>query len=235
MYEKLQMSTLRNLDAPSVPPTHRMFSGARRVDGYALVALLALMTILMLAAMAAAPSLRQQSQRELEKEAIVRGEEVAEAIRLYVNCTNTLPTSMEQLLEGAPCQGRVEKVQVLRAYAARDPLSSTGKWRLIRPTDKTFEDFVLAVARYNENQVPKTTDPKLAAQPLLQAIVNMQLTGIVNTKTKADEESSRDDEESSTTTTGPFIGVASRSDQASVITYYDIELQDKWVFTPLFR
>ena len=51
--------------------------------GYTLVALLALMTILALFAAAAAPSLRQQARREREKEAIFRGEEVAEAIRLY--------------------------------------------------------------------------------------------------------------------------------------------------------
>lgn len=194
------------------------------------------MTILILATMAAAPSIRQQSQRELEQEAIVRGEEVAEAIRLYVNCTGNLPTSMEQLQEGAPCYGRVEKVQVIRAYAAHDPLSSTGEWRLIRPNDRALTDFVIAVAQYNENQVPKTSDPKIASHPMLQAIANMQLAGIVNTKTKDDEKSSHGDEEdSSTTSTGPFIGVASRSHRDSIITYYDIEQRDKWVFTPLFR
>ena len=51
--------------------------------GYTLVALLALMTLLALFAMAAAPSIQQQAQREREKEAIYRGEQVAEAIRAY--------------------------------------------------------------------------------------------------------------------------------------------------------
>ena len=41
------------------------------------------MTILALFAAAAAPSLQQQARREKEKEAIFRGEEIAEAIRLY--------------------------------------------------------------------------------------------------------------------------------------------------------
>ena len=51
--------------------------------GYTLVALLALMTLLALFATAAAPSIRQQAQREREKETIFRGEQVADAIRDY--------------------------------------------------------------------------------------------------------------------------------------------------------
>src|SRR6185312_245593 len=74
--------------------------------GYTLVALLALMTVLALFALAAAPSIRHQAQRELE--AIFRGEEVAEAIRLYYSYQQrrvgdgdaALPNSVEQLLEG---------------------------------------------------------------------------------------------------------------------------------------
>src|ERR1700730_13313885 len=53
--------------------------------GYTLVALIALMTLMALFAMAAAPSILQQSQREREREAIFRGEEVADAIRIYYN------------------------------------------------------------------------------------------------------------------------------------------------------
>src|SRR5216684_3669480 len=51
--------------------------------GYTLVALLAVMTLLALFAMAVAPSIQQQAQREREKEAIFRGEEMADAIRSY--------------------------------------------------------------------------------------------------------------------------------------------------------
>jgi len=60
-------------------------SVARRCSeaGYTLVALLALMTLLALFALAAAPNLRQQALREREKEAIFRGEQVADAIRDY--------------------------------------------------------------------------------------------------------------------------------------------------------
>jgi len=65
------------------------------------------MSLMALFALTAAPQVRQQAQREREKEAIFRGEQVAEAIRSYYRYrgaegVNSLPTSMDQLLEGIP-------------------------------------------------------------------------------------------------------------------------------------
>src|SRR5687768_17753253 len=103
--------------------TSRVPARARaRERGYALVALLAVMTLLMIAMMAAAPSIRQQTRRELELEAIARGEEVAEAIRMYMSIhpTRQPPTSMDELLEGV--SRGTKKVMVLRGSASRDPL-----------------------------------------------------------------------------------------------------------------
>jgi type II secretory pathway pseudopilin PulG len=77
--------------------------------GASLVALLGLMTFLALMAMAIAPSIQQQAQRQREEEAIFRGEEVAEAIRRYALITGRLPTSMDQLTDGVPVPGRTTK------------------------------------------------------------------------------------------------------------------------------
>src|SRR6266478_7661517 len=102
--------------------------------GYALVALLVVMSLLALFAMSAALNVKQQAQREREKEAIFRGEQVADAIRSYYTFkgsrggVNSLPTEMDQLLEGIP-RG-TKKLQILRAEAAHDPLSSSGEWKL---------------------------------------------------------------------------------------------------------
>src|SRR5215216_7878495 len=60
-----------------------LVSSRRSEGGYTLVALLAMMTVVALFAMAVAPSVRQQTQRDLEQEAIFRGEQVADAIRDY--------------------------------------------------------------------------------------------------------------------------------------------------------
>src|SRR5678815_5178665 len=92
--------------APSVSVS---VSRRRSEGGYTLVALLAMMTVLALFAMAAAPSVQQQMQREREQVAIFRGELVADAIRDYYRYRSgtiravgaqALPTSMDQLLQG---------------------------------------------------------------------------------------------------------------------------------------
>lgn len=197
-------------------------------QGYTLVALLALMTIMALLLVTAAPSIRQQTQRALEEEAIWRGEQVAEAIRLYVqsNPTHQLPTSIEQLLEGVP-RG-TKRVQILRPVAARDPLSSTGEWKLIRKDDPAFLDFQRAVIAYAGNPMLNTRDQGfLAVAGPPPAMTNILDTGL--------QDCTPGDEDNSGNSTGPFIGVASRSHRNSIIAYYGIECHDKWIFTPYFR
>ncbi len=55
---------------------------------------------------------------------------------------------MDQLLEGIPVPGGTKKRQVLRASAARDPLSSTGEWRTVRPLAPELIEFQRAVMVY---------------------------------------------------------------------------------------
>jgi type II secretory pathway pseudopilin PulG len=210
----------------------------RSEAGYTLVALLALMTVVALLAMAVAPSIEQQSQREREKEAIFRGEQVADAIREYyryrfttnrVTGDQALPTSMDQLLQGVPIPGGSKTRQILRASAARDPLTIEGEWRFIHPRSQPLVDFQEAVMSYAGNIPPTPRDPQMAQ---LQLFAVPQITSVLNTGTtsKSDSSSSTDDD-----STGPFVGVASRSRRASVLTYYGIETHDGWIFTPLFR
>ena len=201
-----------------------------RERGYALIALLALMTLLMIATMAAAPSIRQQSRRELELEAIARGEEVAEAIRMYIrlNPTKQPPNSMDELLEGVST-GRTRKTKVLRASAARDPLSESGEWRTIKLRDEALIRFIRDISEYADGRAPTATN-----DPALGGIQLPQLTGLV-TGLGSGSDDDGGGEDSSLSSSGPFIGVASRSRRESIITYYGIERHDRWVFTPFFR
>ena len=202
--------------------------------GYALIALLALMTVLMIAMMAAAPSIRQQSRREQELEAIARGEEVAEAIRMYVRykggAPNSLPTSMEELLEGVAPAGRTKKVKVLRASAARDPLSESGEWRTIKPRDEAMVRFIRDITEYAEGRTPEATNDGALAAFKGQL---PQITGLVTGLGSGDKDEGGED--SSLSSNGPFVGVASRSRRDSIVTYYGIERHDRWVFTPVYR
>lgn len=197
--------------------------------GYTLVALLAVMTIILLLLTAAAPNIRQQTQRSREEEAIARGEEVAEAIRIYTKARG-VPTSMEQLLEGIP--SGTKKVQILRPSAAIDPLTESGEWKLIKRTDAAFLAFQRAVATYAGGRTPDTKDQAFVSKAGPLPII----TNILNTGTKEEaKEDTTGGEDDSANSTGPFIGVASRSKRDSVITYYGIERHDQWVFTPYFK
>lgn len=204
-------------------------STRRGEQGYSLVALLALMTVLMIMMMAAAPSLQQQARREHELEAIARGEEVAEAIRAYVHYAGRLPTSMDELQEGVTPRGSIKKIQVLRASAAHDPLSESGEWRLIKVNDRPMIDFIRALTIYTDNHLP----PATTDQALAQVAQMPRVTGILDLESV--EDSSGGDDDDSLTSTGPFVGVASRSRRESVVTYYGIEHRNGWVFTPYYR
>lgn len=208
-------------------PAESRFTNER---GYTLIALLALMSLLALFALAAAPSVQQQAQREREKEAIFRGEQVADAIRSYYRYrggqgVNSLPTSMDQLLEGIP-RG-TKKLQILRSEAAHDPLSSSGEWRQIGPTSSEFTHFLESLTVYGGGVPPVPRQDFASLATLLPRMTNV-----------IDPESggtAPGGESTSGDTSGPFLGVASRSQRNSVITYYGIERHDDWIFTPLFR
>ena len=223
----------------SAPVSDGISVARRRSEGgYTLVALLAMMSVVALFAMAAAPSARQQTQRDLEKEAIFRGEQVADAIRDYYKYRaattrgagdQALPTSMDQLLEGIPIPGGSKNRQILRPSAARDPLTIEGEWRFILPRSDALVDFQQSVLFYAGNIPPVTQDPQMAqlqqfAVPRITSVTNL---GIAN--------STRSTSSFADDATGPFVGVASRSRRDSVLTYYGIERHEQWIFTPLFR
>ena len=213
-------------------------SPRRSERGYTLVALLALMSVVALFAMAVAPRVSQQAQREREMEAIFRGEQVADAIRQYYGYRlstgrppgdQALPASMEELLNGIPIPGGAKNRQILRASAARDPLTLEGEWRFIGPRTQGLVEFQQSILFYTGSMVPPPRDSQMAQlqQFAVPPIINATKIG---ERPKSESSSSIDDVSS-----GPFVGVASRSRKDSVLTYYGIERHDQWIFTPLFR
>lgn len=210
----------------------------RSEGGYTLVALLAMMTVLALFAMAVAPSVQQQAVREREREAIFRGEQVADAIRDYyryrAGTTRTvgdqaLPRSMDDLLQGIPIPGGAKNRMILRVSAARDPLTIEGEWRFILPRSESLIDFQQAIMFYSGNVLPPARDPQIAqlqqlAVPRIVSATNLGTSPAPSTSTSVSDDVS-----------GPFVGVASRSRRDSVLTFYGIERHEQWIFTPLFR
>ncbi len=196
--------------------------------GMTLFAVMAVMVVFAIALLAVAPSIQQEIQREKELESIRRGEEVAQAIRQYIEFYRgaRLPTSMDDLIEGLP-QG-TKKRQILRASAAIDPLSEDGRWRLIKPDVSTIGPFARRVQNYNNGQLPPNPSQVFDRYSLVVA-------NSLNTELDSDEEADDDLDVEVLTENTPFIGVASQSKGKSIIAYYGIENHSKWVFTPLFR
>ena len=198
--------------------------------GYALVSLLLVMSLLALFALGAAENVRQQGQREREKEAIFRGEQVADAIRAYYRYrgaqgVNSLPNTIDDLLEGIP-RG-TKKLQILRSEAAHDPLSSSGEWKLIGPTSDSVSSFVKDLTVYSGGTPPTPRGDMQRLASVIPQMLNVLDTGSTST--------GRGGEDDSADSSGPFLGVTSRSQRNSVMTYYGIDHHDGWVFTPLFR
>jgi len=197
--------------------------------GMSLLSVMAIMTLLAIALLAAAPSVQIEVQREKELEAIRRGEEVAYAIQQYVQFYRgaKLPNSMDDLLNGLP-QGTRQR-QILRASAAIDPLSADGKWRLIQPEPQALARIAKRVQDYNNGLLPGNPSPVFDRYVVV--IVN-SLNNISPTEPQEPEE---DSFSSDATDNTPFIGVISSSKSRSVLSYYGEENHSKWVFTPLFR
>ncbi len=195
-----------------------------------MVALLLVMSLLALFALAASENVRQQAQREREKEAIFRGEQVADAIRSYYRYkgaqgTTSLPNSIDDLLEGIP-RG-TKKLQILRTEAAKDPLTSSGEWKQIEPTSQDVASFVKSLTVYSGG-----TPPIPRGDMVRLAQVVPQMVNVLDTESTSAAPGGEDD---SANSSGPFIGVTSRSRRNSVLTYYGIDRHDGWLFTPLFR
>ena len=120
-------------------------SQSRSERGYTLVALLSVMSLIALFALAAAPQVRQQAQREREKEAIFRGEQVADAIRSYYRYRGSqgiIPCPPRWSNCWKEFHAAQRNCKSCESEAARDPLSSTGEWKLIEPTSQELGEFV---------------------------------------------------------------------------------------------
>ncbi len=94
-----------------------------RERGYALVALMVTIALMLILMSAAGPYWRYLSKNDKEQELLFRGGEIADAVARYQRKNgNALPPSIDVLVKG----------KFLR-HAYKDPMTKDGKWRFIRP------------------------------------------------------------------------------------------------------
>jgi hypothetical protein len=124
---------MNHQEKPSSSPFRKRYNcgGARgrlasRKDGYALLIVMMMATVLLVSLTAALPNIYVEGQREREEELIFRGEQYAGAIALFHKQFNRYPTSVKELLH-------TNQMSFLRR-PFRDPMSKSGKWRFIHAT-----------------------------------------------------------------------------------------------------
>jgi hypothetical protein len=104
----------------------KLASSAHEQDGYALILVVFLTTLLLISVMAIAPSIRTEKQREKEQEMIWRGKQYIRGIKLYYRKNGRFPTTIADLTK--PKVGSLRFMR--KAYT--DPMNKEdGSWRLI--------------------------------------------------------------------------------------------------------
>jgi hypothetical protein len=110
----------------SIAMKYRTNTVAKSQNGYALLMVMFLTTVLLLGAIAAAPYIRTEQRREKEQEMIWRGKQYVRGIKLYYKKTGRFPTSVDDLTK--PKLGSLRFMR--QAY--KDPMNNTdGSWRFI--------------------------------------------------------------------------------------------------------
>ena len=101
-------------------------NSARKQNGYALILVIFLTTLLLISVMAIAPSIRTEKQREKEQEMIWRGKQYVRGIKLYYRKNGRFPTTIDDLTK--PKVGSLRFMR--KAYT--DPMNKAdGSWRFI--------------------------------------------------------------------------------------------------------
>ncbi len=94
--------------------------------GYALLMVVFLVTLVLISAIAVAPSILTEGKREKEKEMVWRGKQYARGVKLYYRKMGRFPTSLDDLTKP-----KIGSLRFMR-QAYKDPMNKEdGAWRLI--------------------------------------------------------------------------------------------------------
>ena len=130
-------------------------------SGYALLALLAAMTIITIGVVSqlSKPTVQFQSQRANEEEMLYRAEQVTLAIQYYAQIKGGLapqncPLKLEELLQEyqvPTAQGGIQRLHLIRKAAMTDPITNQD-WQPVRLGDPRIAEFYRTYDRYVKAQ-----------------------------------------------------------------------------------
>ncbi len=225
----------------------RRIEGARSrasARGYALLALMAAMTVMAILIAGYVPHLARQMQREREEEMLFRGQQIVEAIAQYFQMTGRYPSSLDELVRGFSIQTPrgMRRVRFLRPSALRDPMTNE-EWKVVRPGDPVLRRFVEA---YLES-IGQPANPMLLQflQPGMQIRMPGQQRPVPVRPGRSRipggdvPRSGAGEVESAPLSpslgqgeggAGPILGVVSKSEKKTVRVYYGLDRYSDWPF-----
>jgi type II secretory pathway pseudopilin PulG len=220
----------------------RNAAGKKAEGGYLLVGLMAVMMFGLILTTAAAPSLKQEMQREKEEEMLWRGQQVAMAIRNYRRLRGGMfPTDLTDLVKITEVNGK--RIRLLRPSALCDPMTpckDETNWRMVHPGDslpKTLLDAIVETQEKSQMPINPAGIQELARFAQMGAATNLpgrpadtQLDGnigpVENQGADSGSGSGLDEKKA------PIIGVVSRKNDNMFRSYYGIEKYDEALFFP---
>ena len=223
----------------------------RSERGYALIGLMAVMMFAMILTTAAAPTLRQEMQREKEEEMLWRGQQIAVAIKRYRAARGGIfPTDLNDLIKVIEVNGK--RLRFLRPSALCDPMmpcKDGSNWRSVHPGDplpKELLDAIVTTQEKSQFPINPTGIQELARFAQMGSVnlpgqaADTQLDGVIgpveNQGARSGSDSASNSSSSFSSGSGfgeqklPIIGVVSRKSDKMFRSYFGIDEYDHALF-----
>ncbi len=215
--------------------------------GFALLALLAGLTIMLVLMSVAVPAIKHDLQRDQEEEMFWRGQQVAIGLAKFASLKGRLPTELKEL--GETFESPKGTMRVIRPSALCDPLQpcEDGKpnWKAVRPGDPLINEFYQAylgeMMRNPERRLPPPSQQLAQMAQLSAQMINGldasgqpggQPTSEGGTQFMSGQGGPRTSEFSSQLKSekGPIYGVVSKDQRPLIRNYFELASYDHALF-----
>lgn len=198
----------------------RTITGGKR-QGFTLVALVVITTVMTILVAAAMPMWSQIVKRDREAELIFRGLQYAEAIRVFQQRFQRYPVSLEELLN-------VEPRCVRQLWT--DPMTDGGEWGYVRPQEGRRGRGGRRGQQARLDRLRRGGQPDRSQEEETRG--GLTVGGEPQELGAGTAPSGRASSLRGRQAMGPIQGVYSRSSEIGVRTFMDSQQYNEWRFTP---
>lgn len=203
-----------------------------RDRGFALVALLAGLTIMLVLMAAAVPAIKHDLQREQEDEMFWRGQQMALGLAKFASVKGRLPTDLKEL--GERFESPRGTMRVVRKTALCDPMTpcDDGKsnWKPVRRGDPLINEFYQAyLAEMMRNPERGLRPPSQELAQMAQLSAQGTIAGL-NAPGQQGGPSTSEFSKDLKMENGPIYGVVSQDQRQLIRNYFDLGTYDHALF-----